>query len=191
MEGSTIILTDDTGKTLPCIVETTFEIDSTTYLLIMPDGYAVQIYAWQPTEDSDGNEEEEEETELEDVTEEEIEAIFPIAQAVLAEQNLTLKRTAYTLTVEGDLPEADDDDIIEIDTEEDGNCGEFQELAHFYYEEKEFSVFTSLDPIMFVAKLNEDNEPQLLMPHEIPAIEPHLEKYLSHVLDAEDTDEEV
>jgi hypothetical protein len=29
------------------------------------------------------------------------------------------------------------------------------------------------------------------MPHEIPAIEPHLEKYLSHVLDAEDTDEEV
>jgi len=184
MEGSTIVLTDDAGKSLACTVETEFKVDSTDYLLLQPVDFSVQIFAWQETDD-------EEETELVDVTEEEIDLIFPVAQAVLAEQNLSLKRSAHTLTVEGELPEPTEDDIIEIDTEEDGNCGEFQELAHFYYEEQAFSVFTSLDPLMFIAKVGDDGQPEVLSPEEMVALEPYVEQYLDHVLSTEDAEEEL
>ncbi|NUN64505.1 DUF3727 domain-containing protein [Pseudanabaena biceps] len=184
MEGSTIILTDDTGKNLPCTVETAFKVDSTEYVLLQPVDFSVQIFAWQETDDDD-------ETELVDVTEEEIDLIFSTAQAVLSEQNLTLRRSAYTLTVEGELPEPTEEDIIEIDTEEDGNCGEFQELAHFYYEEQAFSVFTALDPLMFIARLGDDGQPEILSPEEMAALEPYVEQYLDHVLSTEDAEEEV
>ena len=65
-------------------------------LLLLPIDFPVEIIAWQ------GDEEEEEAIPVED--EQEIEQIFPIAKAVLEEQNLVLKRTAVTLTVEGELP---------------------------------------------------------------------------------------
>jgi len=183
MEGSTIVLTDDTGKSLPCTVETKFKVDSTEYLLLQPVDFSVQIFAWQETDD-------EEETELVDVTEEEIDLIFSTAQAVLSEQNLTLRRSAYTLTVAGELPEPTEEDIIEIDTEEDGNCGEFQELAHFYYEEQAFSVFTALDPLIFIAKVGDNGQPEVLTPAEMAALEPYVEQYLDHVLSTEDAEEE-
>jgi hypothetical protein len=182
MEGSTIVLTDETGKSLPCTVETKFKVDSTEYLLLQPVDFSVQIFAWQETDDDD-------ETELVDVTEEEIDLIFSTAQAVLSEQNLTLRRSAYTLTVSGELPEPTEEDIIEIDTEEEGNCGEFQELALFYYEEQAFSVFTALDPLMFIAKVG-DGQPEILTPDEMVALEPYVEQYLDHVLSTEDAEEE-
>ena len=184
MEGSTIVLTDDTGKSLSCTVETKFKVDSTEYLLLQPVDFSVQIFAWQETDD-------EEETELVDVTEEEIDLIFSTAQAVLSEQNLSLRRSAYTLTVSGDLPEPTEEDIIEIDTEEDGNCGDFQELANFYYEEQAFSVFTALDPLMFIAKVSDDGLPEILTPAEMAALEPYVEQYLDHVLSTEDAEEEL
>jgi hypothetical protein len=186
MEGSTIVLKDDAGKSLPCTVETAFKVDSTDYLLLQPVDFPVQIFAWQETETED-----DEETELADVTEEEIDVIFSTAQAVLSEQNLTLRRSAYTLTVEGELPEPTEEDIIEIDTEsdEEGNCSEFQELAHFYYEEQAFSVFTALDPLMFIAKIGVDGMPEILTPEEMATLEPYVEQYLDHVLSTEDAEE--
>ncbi|MCA6597045.1 MAG: DUF3727 domain-containing protein [Pseudanabaena sp. M046S1SP1A06QC] len=183
MEGSTIVLKDETGKSLPCTVETKFKVDSTEYLLLQPVDFSVQIFAWQETDDDD-------ETELVDVTEEEIDLIFSTAQAVLSEQNLTLRRSAYTLTVSGELPEPTEEDIIEIDTEEEGNCGEFQELALFYYEEQAFSVFTALDPLMFIAKVGDSGQAEVLTPAEMAALEPYVEKYLDHVLSTEDAEEE-
>ncbi|MDX2256583.1 MAG: DUF3727 domain-containing protein [Pseudanabaenaceae cyanobacterium bins.39] len=186
MEGSTIVLKDDAGKSLPCTVETAFKVDSTEYLLLQPVDFPVQIFAWQEPESDD-----EEETELADVSEEEIDRIFSTAQAVLSEQNLTLRRSAYTLTVEGELPEPTEEDIIEIDTEveEEGNCSEFQELAHFYYEEQAFSVFTALDPLMFIAKIGDDGMPEILTSEEMAALEPYVEQYLDHVLSTEDAEE--
>jgi hypothetical protein len=183
MEGSTIIITDEAGRSLACTVETTFKVDITEYVLLQPVDSSVQIFALQETDDDD-------ETELVDVTEEEIDLIFSTAQAVLSEQNLTLRRSAYTLTVEGELPEPTEEDIIEIDTEEDGNCGEFQELAHFYYEEQAFSVFTALEPLMFIARLGEDGQPELLTPEEMVELAPYIDQHLDHVLSTEDAEEE-
>lgn len=183
MEGSTIEIKDDAGKSLPCLVETAFKVGSIEYLLLQPVDIPVQIFGWEETDDDD-------ETQLVDVTEEEIALIFPIAQAVLAEQNLSLKRSAHTLTVTGELPDSTEENIIEIDTEEDGNCSEFQQLADFYYEEQEYSVFTSLDPLMFIAKVGDDGQPTLLTAEEMETLEPYLAEHLDHVLSTEDAEEE-
>ncbi|MEE3717739.1 DUF3727 domain-containing protein [Tumidithrix elongata RA019] len=183
MDGSTLILTDDAGKSLPCFLETTFDIEGKEYFLLQPVDHSVQIFAWQASET------EEEEEELVDIDDDEIDQIFETAHAVLAEQNLKLKRTAFTLTVEGELPELIEDDIYEIGigTEEEGECEEFQELANFYHEEQAYSVFTSVDPLIFFAKLGADGKPELLSPEEIEYIQPYVAE---HLIDAEDAEEE-
>lgn len=169
---SLLVLTDETGKALPCHIEATIVVDDVDYMLLQPVDHSVQIFAWE-----EGDEEEEEF--LVDVSEEEeIDLIFAIAQAVLAEQNLTLKRTAFTLTVGGELPEVVEDEVFTIDTEEENGSEEFQELAQFFYEEQAYSVFTSLDPLMFFAKLGEDGKPQLLTPEELSVIQPYIEDQL-------------
>jgi hypothetical protein len=178
---STLILTDDAGKSLPCFLEATFDVEGKEYFLLQPIDHSVQIFAWQASETED------EEEELVDIDDAEVDQIFEIAQAVLAEQNLKIKRTAFTLTVEGELPELNEDDIYEIGTEDDGECDEFQELANFYYEEQAYSVFTSVDPLIFFAKLNADGKPELLSPEEIEHIQPYVAE---HLIDAEDAEEE-
>ena len=172
MDDSILILADETGKALPCHVEATVVVDEVDYMLLQPIDHSVQIFAWE-----EGDEEEEEF--LVDVSEEEeIDLIFSIAQAVLAEQNLTLKRTGFTLTVAGELPEVIEDEIFSIDTDEEDGTEEYQELAQFFYEEQAYSVFTSLDPWMFFAKIGKDGKPQLLTPEELELIQPYIEEQL-------------
>lgn len=178
MNDSILNLNDETGKTLPCQVEITLEVDGEDYLLLKPVDHAVYIFAW-------GEGEDEEDELLLDIEEDELDRIFSIAQAVLSEQNLKLQRTAYTLTASGELPELDEDEIFTIDAEEEDASEEFQELAHFFFEEQEYSVFTSLDPLMFFAKLDSNGNPEMLSPEEIQRIQPYVEEHLI------DPDEEI
>jgi Protein of unknown function (DUF3727) len=100
---------------------------------------------------------------------------------VLAEQNLTLKRTAYTLTVAGELPEMDEEEILTIEVEESDvelEPEEFQLLASFYHEEQEYGVYTPLDPLLFLARTNSKGEPELLSPEEFKKVQPLLEDLL-------------
>jgi hypothetical protein len=111
--NGSVTLTDEAGRSLSCYIERSLEVEGSEYLLLRPLDSPVEIVAW----DEDDEEDEADATLIED--EEEIDAIFSDAQAVLAEQNLTLKRTAYTLTVAGELPELDEDEILTIEIEED------------------------------------------------------------------------
>lgn len=176
MDESIIILTDESGKTLPCHLEATVTASDVDYLLLQPVDHSVQIFAWE--EDEDG-----EDGLLVDIEEDEIDLIFEVAQAVLAEQNLTLKRTAYTLTVSGELQEVTEEEIFTIDTEEDDVCEEFQELAHFFHEEQAYSVFTALDPLIFFAKRGEGGKAELLSPEELESIQPYIEDQLIDIND--------
>jgi hypothetical protein len=178
MDDSILNLKDETGKTLPCQVEITLEVDGEDYLLLKPVDHSVYIFAW-------GEGDDEEDELLLDIEEEELDRIFSVAHAVLSEQNLKLQRTAYTLTVSGELPELDEDEIFTIDAEEEDASEEFQELAHFFFEEQEYSVFTSLDPLMFFAKLDSNGNPEMLSPEEIQRIQPYVEQHLI------DPDEEI
>jgi Protein of unknown function (DUF3727)/Protein of unknown function (DUF1292) len=165
-------LTDDTGRNLSCYVERYLELDSKTYLLLLPVDSPIEIFAW--------NEDEEELAELIAIDEDdEIAKVFADASAVLAEQNLTLKQTAYTLTASGDLPPIDPEEILQIDLdEEDLEPEEFQILAHFYNKEQEYAICTPVDPLLFFGKKNEQGVVELLSDKESDEIGPLLEDIL-------------
>ncbi len=165
-------LTDETGRTLSCYVEKYLELDSKTYLLLLPVDSPIEIFAW--------NEDEEDSAELTAIDEDaQIAKVFADASAVLSEQNLALKQTAYTLTASGDLPPLDPEEILQIDLEgEDLEPEEFQILCHFYNEEQEYVICTPVDPLLFFGKKNEQGIVELLSDQESDEIGPRLEDIL-------------
>lgn len=173
IEGETVILTDDeTGRTIACTIERFLEIENQDYVLLLPIDTPVEIFVWQDVEDED-----EEAIPVEDDSE--IDLLFSTAKAVLEEQNLTLKRTAVVLTVEGELPELDDDgaEFEGLASDSEGeDAEELQHLASFYYEEQEFAVYAPLDPCFILAKLDSNNQPHLLSPEELKTLEPMLQQ---------------
>jgi hypothetical protein len=173
-DNGSVMLTDDAGRSLKCYIEQSLEVEGSEYLLLMPVDSPVEIVAWDEDEDED----EADATLLED--DEEIDLVFPDAQAVLAEQNLTLKRTAFTLTVEGELPAVDEEDILTIEIEDDVELEpeQFQLLASFYHEDQEYGIYTPLDPLLFFAQRNKAGQPELLSPEEFKKVQPLLEELL-------------
>ncbi|ACK67602.1 protein of unknown function DUF1292 [Rippkaea orientalis PCC 8801] len=175
-EIDSVTLTDDEGRTLECYVENALEAEDGTYLLLMPVDIPVVILAWD-----DQAEEEEEDSNailLEDKSE--IEGIFPDAKAVLAELDLTLKFTAFTLTVQGELPPIEDDGILtlELDTDDKPlDSEELQFLASFYHQDQKYSIYTPLAPLLFLAKYNLLGEVSLVSPDDA-RMQPILEELL-------------
>ncbi len=168
-------LTDEAGRTLSCYVEKYLELDSKTYLLLLPVDSPIEIFAWN--EDDDDDEESAELTAIDE--DDQIATVFADASAVLSEQNLTLKQTAYTLTASGDLPPLDPEEILQIDLEgEDLEPEEFQILCHFYNEEQEYIICTPVDPLLFFGKKNEQGVVELLSNQESDEVAPQLEELL-------------
>jgi hypothetical protein len=162
-------INDEQGRSLPCYIEHTFELDDTSYGLLFPVHIPVDIVAWQPVEGTDG-----EEPVL--ATEEEIDAVFEIASDVLAKHDLLLQRTALVLTVVGEIPELDEDDEDEDDEDEDED-DEVEELVFldsFYEGDREYSICVPLDPMLIVVRFNENSQPELLSAEEFQQLEPIL-----------------
>jgi hypothetical protein len=177
MDAPTVLLNDDEGRSLLCYIEHELDIKGTTYGLLLPVDTPINIFTW-PMGDS-----EDEDPQLVD-DEDELALILPIARAVLAEQNLTLLHTAVTLTVEGDLPDLDDEedeDEDDLDLPE-GDTEEFELLATFFNEEQEYAIYTPMDPFLVVVRL-EDGEPKLLSQEEFMEIEPLIEERLADEID--------
>ncbi len=175
-EDETVVLTDEAGRTIACSVERYLEIENQDYVLLLPIDTPVEIFVWQG---------EDEDEEAVPVDEEDIDALFDTAKAVLEEQNLTLKRTAVVLTVDGDLPELDDEDeFAEVAAEGDEDeVEELQYLASFYFEDQEFAVYAPLDPCFILARMDESNQPHLLSPEELKKLEPMLETLEDQLFD--------
>lgn len=169
-EVETIILTDEAGRTIACSVERYLEVENQDYVLLLPLDSPVEIFVWE-----EDDEEDEEAVPVEDETQ--IDTLFSTAKAVLEEQNLTLKRTAIVLTVEGDLPDLDnEEEFAEVSSEAgEDEVEELQYLASFYYEEQEFAVYAPLDPCFILARLDENQQPHLLSSDELQKLEPMLE----------------
>ncbi len=170
--SESVTLTDAAGRSLNCYIEHSVEVEGSEYLLLLPMDSPVEIVAWS----EDG---EEEAILLEDDAE--IDKVFADAQAVLSELNLALKRTAYALTVAGELPPVEEQDILTLEVEEEGSdleAEEFQFLASFYHEEQEYAVYTPLDPLLFFARQNDSGKPELLSPEEFKKVQPLLEEML-------------
>jgi hypothetical protein len=153
-DAPTVTLTDDSGLKLDCYVEQSIELDDREFVLLLPVDAPIEIFAWR---------EEGEEDEA---------AVFRTAKAVLGEQNLTLKQTAVVLTVEGDLPEFDEE--MEADDEDMEDQEELQLIASFYHNDQEYAIYTPLDPYFILAQVDENGNPQILSAEELKRLEPLL-----------------
>ncbi|MBA3923686.1 MAG: DUF3727 domain-containing protein [Nostocaceae cyanobacterium] len=178
--AASVTLTDETGRSLDCYIEHSLSVEDQDYVLLLPVDSPVEIFAWETEDD------EEEAILVED--EAVIDEIFGTAQAVLAEQNLILKRTAYALTVGGDLPPVEESELFTLDIEEEDGEEEYepeqlQLLASFYHEDQEYAIYTPLDPLLFFARMSAAGKPQLLSPEEFKEMQPFLEEQLFNELE--------
>ncbi|MEM9945265.1 MAG: DUF3727 domain-containing protein [Cyanobacteria bacterium P01_D01_bin.36] len=183
-EYPVVMLTDEDDRQLACYVEKSIDVEGSEFLLLLPVNLPIEIFVWE----SDDEEEDDDEAEiLVDIEEDDIDQLFPTARAVLAELDLLLERSAHTLTAEGDLPEADEEDCFSLDISEEGDenpvTEEFQMLATFFHEESQYTLCTPLDPLLFFATRSAAGEIALVEPEEFQKMRSQLEDKLFDVLD--------
>jgi hypothetical protein len=162
-----VTLTDEVGRSLTCNIEYSMNLEGQEYALLLPIDSPVEIFTWQ------GDDTDEAAIPVEDETE--IDKIFDTARVVLQEQNLTLRRTAVTLTVVGELPEFPEDEMAsDASPDEESEFEELMWLTSFYHEEQEYAIYTPLDPFFILARMNDDGKPELLSEEEFQRLEPML-----------------
>lgn len=176
-----ISIKDEHGRTLLCQVEQTFEIEDRQYALLLPLNTPVEIFM---LEEDDSDEEES----LIDIDESEVDKLLPTARAVLAEQDLTLERSAVTLSVRGEIPEPTDDDCFTLeigDIDEDGepDTEEFQTLATFFYEEVEYRICTPIDPLLLFAEISDEDDARMISPEEFERLRSEIESSIFDILE--------
>jgi hypothetical protein len=180
-DDSALVLTDDFGRFLPCQVEQHFRLNGREYLLLLPIDAPVEIFVWQTEDDEDGEV-------LVDIEDDEIDQVFLTAKAVLAEQNLTLQRTAITLTASGELPDSSEGDALTLEIDELDEAGqalteEFQVLATCFHDEQEYTLCTPLNPLLIFACRNATGDLEVVTPEEFQTIRGALEEKLFDMLD--------
>lgn len=174
-----VTLQDETGRELTCFIEQSLEVDGQEYVLLRPVDDTVEIFSWKEESPEEAFLVEDEET---------LEQIFPVAQAVLAEQDLLLKRSAFALTVAGEVPPPTEEDILtlEIDDEESPaglEPEQLQFLANFFHEENEYEIFKRMDPLLLFARIGKTGQLELLSPEEFQRVQPLLEEQLAQLED--------
>ena len=169
-QGQSIVtLADEDGNTLACYVEKAITLSDSgqEYLLLLPVSEPIEIFSWQDDDDT-----------LADIEEEEIDIVLPSARAVLAELDLTLQRSAYTLTAVGTIPEADDDSCFALEVDDDGATDNFQMLAQFYHDNQRYVACTPLEPLLFFAYRTDADTVTLLSPEDFQRLQPQIEDQL-------------
>lgn len=180
-EADIITLWDEQGRSLDCYIENAYETDDLTYMLLVPVDTPVMILAW----DEESEEEESDAFLIEDS--EEIERIFADAKAVLAELDLLLKPTAHTLTVSGELPPLEEDNVLSLEIDSDAPSSssepeELQFLASFFSEDQKYSIYSPLAPLLFLAVGDAEGKVELVSPDD-DGMGPILEELLFDELD--------
>jgi len=176
-----LTLFDELGRSLDCYIENSLEYHGASYLLLLPCDSPVIILR-----ENEEDLEDEETIIIEE--EEEIAAIFPDAKAVLAELDLLLHNTAFTLTVTGELPPLDEENIwnLEIDDEDPLlEEEELQWLTGFYSNGQRYNICAPINPILFVAKEDQKDGLQLLS-----STDPELKDILQELLLHDDLEDE-
>ncbi len=177
-ERPQVTLADEFGRTLDCVIEFSLKFSGQEYALLQPLDYPVEIFSVLA--------EDEEETLL-PLDESEIDLVFDVAKAILAEQNLILKRSAFSLTIdlEGEIPPTGETEIISLEIEDSDEMQdeEYQILGSpFFHQGRQYIIYMPLSPMLFVARLRPGHEPEVLSPQDFqhiqPLIEEHLEKHL-------------
>lgn len=173
MDLPTVTIEDEAGRSLSCYIEHTLQLKEASYVVLMPVDTPVCLFAWSDDENEDP---------LLIETDAEIQKLYPIAKAVLEEQNMDLHWSAFTLTVSGEVPdlEEEEEEDYGYDPEDaNGTSHEaFQLLAEFLHQDQEYAVCAPLNPVLILARM-EQGQPRFLEDDEIERIQPVLEEYLA------------
>ncbi|MFM7312512.1 MAG: DUF3727 domain-containing protein [Cyanobium sp.] len=172
----TLVVRDNQGRQLLCFLEQLVPIDGSDYALLTPVDTPVSLVRL-PQSDA------EEPEEIVDWVQRG--PILDVAESVLQEHNLSLVRSAATLTVTGDFEEPDledeEDEIEEGEVlEEDEEPGDLYESLldrPFYVGEEQYDLFIPLDPFYVVAVLD-GKQAQLVEGDDFERLQPLLEAEL-------------
>ncbi|MGY6529338.1 MAG: DUF3727 domain-containing protein [Cyanobacterium sp.] len=158
-----VIINDEEGRFLECYVENEINYQGNKYLLLMPVDSTIVILTDDVVDEDDPDYTETVIVEDDD----EIDAIFDDAKAVLGELNLSLKRSGISLTASGDLPPEEDDNMISLELDDEGEGLEVEELqflASFYSLEQRYDICTPLAPILLIGEQKSSGKVTLFNP---------------------------
>tara|TARA_Y100000746_G_scaffold33761_1_gene25362 strand:- start:425 stop:976 length:552 start_codon:yes stop_codon:yes gene_type:complete len=167
--AETLILKDSDGNQLFCALEELVNIEGEEYALLSPIDTPVCLFKIN------------EKDELEFIEEvDKDENILKNAEAVLQEHDLKLIRSAYTLTVSGELEEPENEEFIEDDLEEnnlDDDAEEFNLLVSFNVLNDEYGLYIPIEPTFILSRLK-DKGAILIEGSEFARIKPLVESEL-------------
>jgi hypothetical protein len=182
-EMPTLVVRDSQGRQLLCFLEQLIPLGGSDYGLLTPVDTPVTLVRLPQSEDEEPEE---------IVSWEEREPILDVAEAVLQEHNLTLVRSAATLTVTGDFEEPgladegedaeeeiEEGDALEDDDEDEEAGDLFESLLDrpFYVGEEQYDLFIPLDPF-FVVAVVDGKEARLVEGEDFERVQPLLEAEL-------------
>lgn len=159
-----MLVNDGRGRQLLCFLEQLIPLDGHDYALLTPVDTPVCLFRLHDDEDPELIE-----------TLEASEPILSVADVVLQEHDLTLIRSAVTLTVNGELEEPDPDELD--DDESDDESETYELLVSFRVEASEYGLYIPLDPFFVVARI-EGAEALLVEGEEFERIQPRIEAEL-------------
>jgi hypothetical protein len=160
----TVLVRDQQGRQLLCFLEQLIPLDGHDYVLLTPVDTPVCLFRLD-----DGDE-----PELIDSIDAS-EPILSVADVVLQEHDLTLVRSAVTLTVSGELDEPEPDELDDEDADDDSETYEL--LVSFLVNDEEYGLYIPLDPFFVVARMA-GSEALLVEGEEFERVQPRIEAEL-------------
>ena len=162
----TVLVHDSRGRQLLCFLEQLIPLDGHDYVLLTPVDTPVCLFRLDGDEDP----------ELID-TIDATEPILSVADVVLQEHDLTLVRSAVTLTVSGELDEPEPEDL-EDDEDADDDSETYELLVSFMVDNQEYGLYIPLDPFFVVARM-QGTEAILVEGEEFDRVQPRIEAELA------------
>ena len=164
----TVLVRDNEGRQLLCFLEQLIPLDGNDYALLTPVDTPVCLVKIAADDDSD-----------DEVIDElsGAEPILSVADVVLQEHDLTLVRSAVTLTVSGELDEPEPEDL-EDDEDADDDSETYELLVSFMVDNQEYGLYIPLDPFFVVARM-QGTEAILVEGEEFDRVQPRIEAELA------------
>jgi hypothetical protein len=160
----TVLVRDQKGRQLLCFLEQLIPLDGHDYVLLTPVDTPVCLFRLDDEADP----------ELIDSVEAS-EPILSVADVVLQEHDLTLVRSAVTLTVSGELDEPEPEELDDDDADDESETYEL--LVSFLVNDEEYGLYIPLDPFFVVARM-QGNEAMLVEGEEFERVQPRIEAEL-------------
>ena len=162
----TVLVRGSEGQDLLCFLEQLIPLDGQDYALLTPVDTPVSLFRLKDEGDPEP---------ITTITSSE--PILSVADVVLQEHDLTLVRSAVTLTVSGELEEPDPDELEDDEDEIDDESETYELLVSFMADGEEYGLYIPLDPFFIVARMV-DGQAELVEGEDFDRIQPRIEAEL-------------